>query len=597
MAGPPVIVGPYQNVPVTQSTSAEPPLGDNRYDGYVTADPNDPKRLVGVCRRFYGAGINYQDSLEVQFSLDGGFTWSSSPLPTQDNVYSVSDPWIGFGPDSTVYVIGLPVVTTDGTTIGSRAAAQSLSEPAGQGVNFYANSDRLLASTSWLSGGSAVNQFVNYPSSDASDNTFGAVDLTPSSPYYGRIYAMWAHYGPGNETLAFAYSNDGLTWSHSAASPQNVPASDPTYFDLGQSWALNNMAVAPDGSIHLIGSGFFVGSIFYGRSTDGGNTFAFGVIASEQPISDCSGLFLGPDPTSHTTAPATETPYCIYAGNAGLVIAAWTVNTNTNQDQPQNIRIAVALCSDNGASWLASGSSGVAQGLTPALAILPLGNLPDTTDDAYFMPRLAGAPDGTVGCLFQHCQLVADKTLASAQFSTCLAVSHGFVEIVSRPEGVLAGAYFSQAATVTVPVSDEPRSIISKNPVFRYGNSFRYFIGDFLGLCANEFGFFCYWSDTRLGTGQLVVSRLGLSTSSALLPPQPPPKMVVVPDILGMTQAAGYSKVVSAGLDLSILSKEVGEDRYYGVYVEQVPAAGSDVTAGSRCVGYVGAAIPSHSPN
>ena len=174
----------------------DPTNSFNRYDTYLAIDPADPLHMVGICRRFYGVGVNYQDQLEAQYSFDGGVTWGYALLPLDPGYYSISDPWVGIAPNGNVYVIALPVTSSSGT-VGSQSAAQkSLGAPAA--VCCYTSMD----------GGQSFSPPAYITQGGWPDNTFGAVD-----PHTGTVYAVW---NDGGGVLGFAYSLDnGGHWSPS----------------------------------------------------------------------------------------------------------------------------------------------------------------------------------------------------------------------------------------------------------------------------------------------------------------------------------------------------------------------------------------------
>lgn len=493
MAGP-NISGPQTNFLVTQEDSTSQ-FADNRYDGYLAVDPIDNLHMVGICRRFYGPGVNYQDQLEAQYTFDGGQSWKNSLLPLDTaSYYSVSDPWIGIAPNGVVYVIALLVVTTDGGTQGSQSEAQTVF---GNGVCSYTSED----------GGRTWSNPTAIVSGVGCDQTFGAVD-----PNSGVVYAVWNDLNTGY--LGFAYF-DGNTWQPSiSAKPQT------TRYDLPiQGFTFVNLAVAPDdGSIHIVGmnsSGSNSETVSYARSPGKDGAFEFGIIATQQPSGDVARLFLTSDPTSSLPPfPNVANPPTICQSGNGNVFAAWSVNVG-NFEAP-GLRICVANSKDNGSDWLTSGSNGVYQGLTLSL-LLPLGALPQASVDHYFMPRLASAPDGTAGCLFYHIQLVENGEAIPAQLSTCLAVSlAGYFGPGSTrsPEIPSFVSYFAPKSTTAVVVSDESCILIASNPVMRKGVANEFFIGDFIGLCASSLVFFPYWSDTRTGSAQLVTSRLAIIPAS-----------------------------------------------------------------------------------
>ncbi len=409
--------------------------------------------------------------------------------------YSISDPWVGIAPNGNIYVIAILVDSSysGGTTTGSQAAANALS---GTSVCCYTSSD-----------GGQTWSFVVIPGSDGGnpDNTFGAVDLTS-----GNVYAIWNSddvYSTGGTAgaygaLAFAYSTDGSTWKRSNSA---LPNGNSSYDLTSSGFNFVNISVAPDdGSIHIIGTNG--PTMSYARSTDKGQSFSVGVIAAQQ---------VGIGDIANVTTPimlAPVNPPAICAAGNGLVVAAWSVDTGQSAAIPgPQMRVAVSTCTDGGARWAATTSANA-----PSVApLLPLGNLSQTPQDQYFLPRLAAMPNGTVGCTFLYCYVSnpGASAINAALLSTGLAVS--------LPNAAYP-TYFDPNSTTAVLASDIATSPVSSNPVLRWGQADDNFIGDFIGLVGLGSGFGAYWSDTRSssaggGTAQILYSYLAVQTPACSL--------------------------------------------------------------------------------
>jgi hypothetical protein len=494
----PDISGPQQIVAVTTPDTLDPPdQVVNRLDGYIAIDPNNPNHLVGVCRKFYGPGINYQDVLEAQYSFDGGNTWNTVDLATGNQLYSVSDPWVGIAQDGTVYVIGLAVVTTNNQGGAAEAATAK-----GNGVLSYSSSD----------GGKTWSQPVEIVANVAGfgcDNTFGGID-----PNTSRVYAIWF-----DGSLALAFSDDqGQTW-------QASPSAKPHYtnFDLGNNqFNFVNMSVGEDSAVHIIGMNADPMSLlFYARSLDSAATFEWGQIAGPQiGVGDINGILAGLQPNNpFPTELAVVNPPAILAVNsfpAPAVYAAWSVDIGANAP---TMRICIASSLNNGQTWIANLSNNTAPEAAP---FLPLGALPQTNSDQYFRPRLCAGPPGTLGCAFSHCSIqpigfrpspyLPPEMVDVLVLNTCLAVSAP-TEVFAWPRPGRYIQFFLPGKTTAVHASDNSfldTTLSWVNPVFRYGNSSAYFIGDFIGLCASPTAFFPYWSDLTGGGWQLAVGILSL---------------------------------------------------------------------------------------
>jgi len=452
--------------------------------------------MVGICRRFFGAGADYQDQLEAQASFDGGVTWQTTLLPLDSPFSSISDPWIGIAPNGNVYVIALPV--TSGSAYASAA------------VCCYTSTD----------GGQTFPSPVFILTGGTPDNTFGAVDDN------SRLYAAWND-GENSGTLGFAWSLDGVNWAPSASAQTQY-----SQYDLPvQGFNYVNMAVSYDGSIHIIGNDGS-GNMSYARSKDHGSSFEFGAIASNQSgVGDIDNIFEALEGSTNPNTPvlAVRNPPAVFAVGDGLLFAAWSVDIGSTATNPIPVmRICVASCSDNGDQWVTNTSATAPQ----EIPLLPICNLSQTPQDQYFRPRLAGMPNGTVGCLFSYLQVLSEAPAITTQLSTCLSAS--------LPNS--SSGYFAGNSTTTVVVSDQATSPFADNPVLRWGGANNYFIGDFIGLAANASGFFPYWSDTRNGTAQIMTCSVPVLptfpwTGAALAPPSGvqfvPGTLVVITDANG----------------------------------------------------------------
>jgi hypothetical protein len=120
--------------------------------------------------------------------------------------------------------------------------------------------------TAWAAG-------VCAHSGSADDRPSLAVDTTPASPFYGRMYLIYNDFNLANSPLRSTYSDDGVTWS----SPITL-ASSATPVIRGL-----RVAVAPDGTVVAAGEdenggGFNARSEYVYRSTNGGVSFGSQII-------------------------------------------------------------------------------------------------------------------------------------------------------------------------------------------------------------------------------------------------------------------------------------------------------------------------------
>jgi PKD domain len=96
------------------------------------------------------------------------------------------------------------------------------------------------------------------------DKEFMAVDNTPSSPYYGRLYVAWTDFAAFGR-IGVVHSDDGVTWS----APVYITTD---YESVQGAWP----AVAPDGDVYVAWLRWTAGELMtfdVARSTNGGTSF------------------------------------------------------------------------------------------------------------------------------------------------------------------------------------------------------------------------------------------------------------------------------------------------------------------------------------
>lgn len=151
-------------VPVNGEGPFEGTLSNNETS--IEFHPTDPQRVI--------AGSNGSGGQRMSYSGDGGVTWmSGGVLPS-----SCCDPAMDWSPD------------------GSVAYAATLGNATGGAGGFRTE---IYSSAN---GGQTWSSPVNV-STASSDKEFIHVDRSPTSPYFGRVYATW-HQG---NVMSFARSN------------------------------------------------------------------------------------------------------------------------------------------------------------------------------------------------------------------------------------------------------------------------------------------------------------------------------------------------------------------------------------------------------
>src|SRR5262249_51521860 len=112
-------------------------------------------------------------------------------------------------------------------------------------------------------GGQSWQNPVHLHTGSTDDKQWITSDMNPSSPFYGRVYAVWG----ANQPVGFSRSSDqGATWKGAGASASGSPITNESSFAPA-------LCVSDNGTLHV--SWHIPGSteIRYTRSTDGGETF------------------------------------------------------------------------------------------------------------------------------------------------------------------------------------------------------------------------------------------------------------------------------------------------------------------------------------
>jgi len=342
----------------------------------IVADPADPDHLLAGSNDVYlqdtQGGPIFTNSLGTFASFDGGVTWTDSQLPQGNNV-RMSDPApavdVRFGTAHMGYVghsggkRGLLAARVDVQVATSR-----------DGGLTWAPAVTVAAGTGPLNG-------VQH------DKPWLAADNSPTSPFYGRLYAMWTRFA-GNESgydespIVLSHSDDaGVTWSDpheiSGSNEQfcfaqvdqaEVNAGRDGQYDCDQDQNARP-AIAADGTVYVSFTNFaqdqlagdFDDQVMVVRSADGGATFSDPVRVvrlqngrSDYPINHVgrqtltghqfrvTPFFAGNIAVDNSPGPARGRVYLAFMDNEGT--PGTTPVTDTN--------IFLAYSDDLGRTWV-----------------------------------------------------------------------------------------------------------------------------------------------------------------------------------------------------------------------------------------------------
>ncbi|AOI73812.1 hypothetical protein WI29_18480 [Burkholderia ubonensis] len=402
-------------------------LNNARSESNVAINPNQPMQIVCGSKKFRDIHT-YDFTLATAYSADGGYSWhDSSDLQLQGGTV-LTDPALAWDDLGGVYLVGL---------LGNNPPTFDT-----VGIVIYKSPD----------GGQTWGAPRLIHSSAGDDKQWAAGDANPTSPYRGRVYAVW----DDGADMRFARTLDhGVSWVGAGTGP--TPAGTVLVSDSFSP----DIRVAENGDIYIV---WIAGSeIKMIVSTNGGDSFS----AAPSPATGVTTLGQGlPAPNGWPVFPGgsfrvlTIPSMCVHKKQ---IVVAWA-------DFRQNVsRIYCAVSHNSGGNWL-TGPSG-----KPLLA----GPLPASLQ--HFHPQMAVDSSGRIGCAFY-------------EFGPKPATPLIDVVVAQSIDG---GNSFDAAV-----VTDQPWDPSVDAP-WSHGNSNVTFIGDYFGLDANSQGFHPVWTDTRTGIQEL----------------------------------------------------------------------------------------------
>ena len=417
----------------------QPPCGPGPVRG-AGAAAND-------CSFFPGVGTS-----GIYTSSDGGGTWVNRGLLDDQlswiagNLVSDGDPVIVYGPKP------------DGSggfsyADGARAYYATLaSYKPGQSPYPPNKAPELLAvaysDDNGLTWSAPVIATTKDNPNDFNDKEAIAVDTTPASPYFGRVYLSWTEFRSAlqnpAEPIAVAVSADG---GLSFSAPKTIsPAGNNVTGNGRQGSAI---AVGPDGSIYVAFEQASKQVVVISRS--GGSKWAPAIKIAA--IADIGDPIPGANFRTDSFLSLAADPR---AGSATLY-AAWSTLTAAGG------RIVVATSTDKGRTWT------------------PPQRVSSAAEGYAFFQGLDVAPNGRVDLGYQ-----ALKTLNSSTFGTGNAAIDSWY--VSKSGGVWSAPFKVSTA------SSDPAASAQNNLA-------RQFYGDYNTLVSSNAHAWFIYTDTRNGVG------------------------------------------------------------------------------------------------
>ena len=443
-------------------------------------NPTNPLNIICASKKFINPQL-YTFTISTSFSIDGGVHWTESPLALQPGWQGMTDPDLTFDAAGNAYLIA----EADTFAAGGNVTAI--------GMFVFKSVD----------GGKTWQKPVQLHLDAADDKQWIDADVTPSSPFFGAVYAVW-----GAETnLRFARSTDhGATWKSVGAMPSGSDVFEEAVY-------APSLCIGADGVIHISW-----------HIPESGNTEIslhpaqpMAARRSPTPISAVTAMttLTGTLPTEVGSNTGDEWPHlpnatfrvmtlltnCVAAGNQ--VILAWADN------REGLTRIYYRIGANGGLSW---------QGSASGQALLP--GYPGS-GMYHFHPQLSVAGDQAVGCALY------EFGLKSGTYA---------IDVLTTFRAATEALRFASPATVT----DKPWDP-AKDAPWSHGDPNVTFIGEYFGFNAGSNWFATVWTDTRTGVQELFYAGVVL-VGTVYVPPRIPSEVAQI--LEGVVQDGGGLVIV-----------------------------------------------------
>jgi hypothetical protein len=368
----------------TQDVSNPPLLVKDHSESDIRVDPADPLHLIGQSKWFVSAE-GYNHLLGFYESWDGGVTWPvQGHVPGYEGWTDNTDPVGAFDPWGNFYSLILPYMFVYNKTgghvynNGSKQANPALPPEAISVAVHPAAPERRQSASNWITTHAGHPDYV-FTVPNAATNTpdkqWIAIDTNPSSPHYGRVYAMFTQFVFNPSRILLSYADARADGTHTDWSAPQVLPTIP-----GHPWDTYLLPhVAPDGTVYTtvtnnpVSQGYLNNSIYLISSHDGGRTW------------DGPTLVL-PSVLTPTYRNTTFTEGIVNSFGLGTtqVNGHWPLYVAYENEDPDGFsRVYVTGSLDGGTTWSAP---------------VRVNDGPD--DVEALQPRVEVAPNGTVAVVF-----------------------------------------------------------------------------------------------------------------------------------------------------------------------------------------------------
>jgi hypothetical protein len=272
--------------------AATPMLVKNHSESDIRVDPTNSRHLIGSVK-WAVSSEGYNHLLGFYESFDGGVTWpTQGHIPGYEGWTDNTDPVGAFDPWGNYYELLLPYqffYNADGSHNFSINPNQQ-PNPAvpTEVISVSVRPHGAVSATDWITTHNGQLDIVHaYPNKgNAPDKQWITIDTNPSSPHFGRIYAMWVDFtGPFTAHPVVAFADAHSDGSHTDwSAPIPLPQAPGT--PQGATYLLPH--VTPDGDVWttltttLPAMKFSFDTIALDHSSDGGQSWTnVSVVASD----------------------------------------------------------------------------------------------------------------------------------------------------------------------------------------------------------------------------------------------------------------------------------------------------------------------------
>jgi hypothetical protein len=390
----------------TQDVSNPPLLVKDHSESDIRVDPANPLHLIGQSKWFVSAE-GYNHLLGFYESWDGGATWPvQGHVPGYEGWTDNTDPVGAFDPWGNFYSLILPYVFVYNKTgghvynNGSKQANPALPPEAISVAVHPAAPAEDQSASNWITTHDKHPDYV-FTVPNAATNTpdkqWIAIDTNPSSPHYGRVYAMFTQFVLNPSRILLSYADANADGTHSDWSAPQVLPTIP-----GHPWDTYLLPhVAPDGTVYTtvtnnpVSQGYLNNSIYLISSHDHPD----GSVTWDGPTLVIPSVLT---PTYRNTT-FTEGIVNSFGLGTKQVNGHWPLYVAyENEDTDGFSRVYVTGSLDGGTSWSA-----------------PFRVNDGPNDVEALQPRVEVAPNGTVAVAFYDRRLACpseNETASGVRF-------------------------------------------------------------------------------------------------------------------------------------------------------------------------------------